>query len=326
VVLDDVPNPSINPDLPRTLTSQCYLWDKFPFLKRLSYSDDISEYGLCIFEQIETLVIEVCKKLTQYGVHLERTCRNPLLIPNGSMDQNIINNLPARVWPVTAGMSREIRFLDVPQTPNDLLAYIELCIKLVDMVTGITDVSEGRKPAGVEAASAIQALQEKAQIVYREKIRNNDLYLEEQGRMFISLGQNWYTETEHLRYEGKGAEQLLAFKGTDYQGELAFHIESGSTLPRSRAVQQARTLDLAKAKPSFPNKILLKEMNIPNADEVAAQMDAGPMGMAMQKLQQSGLIPPEVLQTIENIVKMDDKSFKANFGSGNPLDVAGGQK
>ena len=324
LVLDDLPNPSINPDLPRLMTSQCYLWDKYPFIKRFSYSDDISEYGLCIFEQIETLVVEVCKKLTQYGVHLERTCRNPLLIPNGSMDQKIINNLPARVWPVTAGMSREIRFLEVPQAPNDLLAYIKLCIELIDSVTGITDVSEGRQPTGVTAGNAIAELQNKAQTAHRIKIRNNDTYLEEQGRMFISLGQNWYTETEHLRYEGKGAEQLLAFKGVDYQGELAFHVEAGSTMPRNREVRRQQVMELAKAKPNFPNKVLCEELAIPNADEVAAQMDAGPMGIAMQKLQQSGLIPPEMLQTIQNIVKMDDKSFRQNFGSGNPLDVAGG--
>ena len=327
LVLDDLPNPSINPDLPRSTTSQCYLWDKFPFLKRLSYSDDISEYGLCVFEQIETLIIEVCKKLTQYGVHLERTCRNPLILPQGCGVKNSqTNNLPARIWEPVAGISSQIRFLEVPQTPNDLLAYIELCIKLVDMVTGITDVSEGRRPTGVTAGNAIAALQEKAQIVYREKIRNNDLYLEEQGRMFISLGQNWYTEQEHLRYEGKGAEQMLTFKGTEYQGELAFHVEAGSTLPRNREVRRQQTLELAKAKPNFPNKVLLQELNVPNHDEVAAQMDAGPMSLAMQKLKQSGLINEQTLQTIQNIVQMPDKDFRHNFSSGNPLDIAGGRQ
>ncbi|MFA4836315.1 MAG: LAGLIDADG family homing endonuclease [Dehalococcoidia bacterium] len=282
--------------------------------------------GNCVFEQIETLVIEICKKLTQYGVHLERTCRNPLILPKGCGVKNSqTNNLPARIWEPVAGLAQQIRFLEVPQTPNDLLAFIELCIRLVDMVTGITEVSEGRRPTGVTAGVAIAELQEKAQVAYRIKIRNNDTYLEEQGRMFIALGQNWYTDQEYLRYEGKGAEQMLAFRGIDYQGDLAFHMEAGSTLPRNRAVRQQQVLELAKSRPNFPNKALLKELSVPNADELAAQMDAGPLGMAMQKLQQSGLIPDEVLQTIDNLMKMDDKTFSQNFGSGNPLDVAGGQ-
>ncbi len=324
VVLDDLPNPSINPDLPRNISSQCYLWDKFPFIKRLSYSDDISEYGLCVFEQIEPLVIEVCKKLTQYGNHLERTCRNPLILPQGcGVKRDETSNLPARIWEPIPGMAQHIRFLEVPQTPNDIIAYIELCIRLVDMITGITDVSEGRRPTGIIAARAISALQEKAQIQHRQKIRNNDTYLEEQMRMFHSLGTNWYTEEQMLRYQGKGAEQMLPFKGTEYQGELAFHIEAGSTLPKNRAVRQQQIIELAAAKPNFPNKVLLKELEIPNHDEVAAQMDAGPMGMAMQKLATSKLFDPETLQSIQNVVQMDDKDFANNFGSGNPLDVAG---
>ena len=324
LVLDDVPNPSINPELPRTVASQCYLWDKFPFIKRMSYSDDISEYGLTLFEQVEPLIIEVCKKLTQYGIHLDRTCRNPLILPQGcGVIRDEVNNLPARIWEPVPGLAREIRFLEVPPTPNDILAFIELCIRLVDMVSGITDVSEGRNPSGVTAFRAIAALQEKAQSQYRQKIRNNDSAIVSQGMMFISLGQNWYTEEMKLRYQGKGAEQMLDFRGTEHQGELAFHVEAGSTLPNNRQVRQAQVVELAKMRPNLPNKVLLEQLSIPNHDEVAAQMDAGPMGQVMQKLQQSKLFPPEMLQAIQNVAQMDDKTFKSNFGSGNPLDVAG---
>ena len=320
LVLEDVPNPSINPELPRTTTSQCYLWDKYPFLKRYSYSDDIGEYGLSILEQIETLVIEICKKLTQYSSHLDLLCRNPLLLPKGcGVSKNDVNNRPQRVWEPTQGAAQYIRFLEVPQAPNDIMAFIELCIRLVDLVSGVTDVSEGRKPAGITAAHAIAALQEKAQTIYREKIRHNDLYLEEQGRMFISLGQNWYTDEKILRYQGKHDEQVFPFRGIEAQGELAFHIEAGSTLPRSRAIQQQQTLELAKARPNFPTKVLLKEMNIANHDEVAAQMDAGPLKMAMQKLKTSGLFDDQTLQSMMQILTMKDNDFRKVFGTGNPF-------
>lgn len=324
LVLEDAPNPSINPEIPRTTTANCYLFDKFPFLKRFSYSDDISEYGLCIFEQIETLVIEICKKLTMYGIHIDQACRNPLILPKGCgvADDNV-NNLPARIWRPIMSMAQQIRFVQTPPGPQEALAYIELLIKLVDMITGITDVSEGRRPTGVTAAHAIAALQEKAQTIYREKIRNNDLYLEEQGRMFISLGQNFYTEEQQLRYEGKGPEQMIDFKGIDFQGELAFKVEAGSTLPRNRAVRQAQVIELAKTKPNFPNKVLLQELAIPNHDEIAAQMDAGPVGMAFQKVAKTGHFTDEDLQFMQQIASMDDKSYNKAFPQAqNPM--AGG--
>ena len=145
--------------------------------------------------------------------------------------------------------------------------------------------------------------------------------------MFIGLGQNFYTEQQLLQYEGKapGQKASIPFRGVDFQGELAFHVEAGSTLPRNRGVRQAQVIDLAKAKPNFPNRILLEELGFPDAQGIAEQMEAGPMGMAMQKLQRTGLFNPEDLQSIQNVLSMDDATYAKNFGSGNPLDVAGNQ-
>lgn len=323
LVLSDDLNPSINPNLPRQVACNCYLWDKFPFIKRLSISDDMSEFGLSIVEQIESLVIEICKKLTQYGAHLGGLCRNPLILPKGcGVDRNQVNNLINRVWEPVAGLAAQIKYLDVPPAPTDIITFLELCIRLVDMITGITDVSEGRKPQGIEAARAIAALQEKAQTVFRDKIRHNDTYLEEQGRMFISLGQNWYTETQLLEYEGKsGQMEQVNFRGVDFQGELSFHIEAGSTLPHNRAVRQGQVIELAKAR-NLPNRILLEELGFADAKKLAQEMDAGPLQAALQKLKQSGLFEDDVLQAIEQLLSMDEATYRKNFGSGNPMDVA----
>jgi hypothetical protein len=323
VVLDDLPNPSINPDLPREVTCQTYLWDKFPFLKRDSYSDDISEYGLSIMEQIEPLIIELSKKLTKYGVSLDTQCQNPLILPqNCGVKRKDVNNLPARVWEPIGPLAQYIRYLQAPATQNDVIAFIELVLRLVDMITGLTDVTEGRNPVGVTAASAIQALQEKAQTQYREKIRNNDIYLEEEGRMFISLGQNWFTEEQMLNYAGKGEEKMIPFRGTEFQGECAFHIEGGSTLPHNRAARQATMIELAKAN-KLTNRTLFKELGVPNGDEEAARLEAGPIGLQLQKLTKSGLFDEATLASIKNVVTLDDRQFNKTFpGAMNPLQGA----
>lgn len=327
LVLSDLPNPSINPELPREVASNTYLWDKFPFIKRLSISDDMSEYGLSIIEQIESLVVELCKKLTQYGVHLDTLCRNPLILPKGcGVDEGQVNTLPKRIWRPVVSMAPHIKFLEIPSAPQDILTFIELVIRLIDMVTGITDVSEGRRPGDVTAYRAIAALQEKAQTVFRDKIRHNDTYLEEQGRMYISLRQNWDIGQRLLTYKNEfGEEVTVPFRGIDSQGEFAFHVEAGSTLPQNRNVRQAQVVEIAKAKPNFPDETLLEEMGFPDAQKIARQMQAGPLGMIMDRIKRSQLVDDATLQTLENLAKMTPQEFAKNFGSGNPLDIAGNQ-
>ena len=314
LVLEDRPNPSINPNLPRQVACETYLWDKFPFIKRLSYSDDISEYGLSIVEQIETLVVEISKKMTQYGVHLDMQCRSPLILPqNCGVKKDHVNNLPARIWEPIASMSQYIRFVQVPQAHSDILAYIDLCIRLVDIITGITDVSEGRRPTGIESGVAIATLQEKAQVVFREKIRNLDLYLEEQARMFISLGQNWYTEWQKVKLEGRNEVEQIDFRGPDFIHELSVHVESGSTLPRNRNQRRQMVVELAKIG-KISDKTLFEELDVPNAIEEARLLEMGPIGRALQRLADTGLFDEATLSMAQRVLSMDEDTYKKQFG------------
>ncbi len=327
-LLDDKPNPSINPVLPRAIATKSYLFDKKPFIKRLSYSDGLSEYGMTIVEQIEPLVMEISRKISQIAMHLHNQAISPLILPlDSGVKYDDVNNLPKRVWkPTTAATSQGIRFLQVPAISSDYLAYIELLMRLLEAITGLTEVSEGRRPTGITAAHAIAALQEKAQTVFREKIRNLDLYLEEQGRMFRSLDQNWHTAPLLLNYQGGGdQEELINYIGIEFQDEVAFHVEAGSTMPSNRAAQRQEMVELAKVG-MIDQQALLEELKVPKHDEIIQRMKAGPIGQALEKIAKTGLIDDQTIQTIKNILDMDPKTYKRNFPeTGNPLDLAGKQ-
>jgi hypothetical protein len=324
-VLSDQANPSINPELPRDLTSQTYLFDKYPVLRRHSYSDDVSEYGLAISEMIEPLIIEISKKISQIAAHLDTSCRPILLLPkNCGIRKEDVNNLPSRAWEVVAALSQFIRYVPVPSLPSDYNNFIQLLLRIVEIVTGLTDVSEGRKPAGITAGYAIAALQEKAQTVFREKIRNLDLYLEEQGRMYISLAQNWYTEERRLVYQGETGKQVIPFKGTDgeFAGEYAFTIESGSTLPRNRAVRQQQMIELAKAG-FIDQQAVLEEFNIQKRDEIIKRMQQGPLLTALEKVGKTGLIDEQTLEMIKQILTMSDQDYANAFPHTKPRSQLG---
>src|SRR5574343_672367 len=315
LVLSDVPNPSINPNMPREIACNCYLWDKFPFNKRLSFSDDMSEYGLMIIEQIEALVIDICRKVTQISANIDASCRPPLLLPkNCGIKRDDVNNLPGRIWEPVAALSQFIRWVQMPPLPADSLNFINLCLRLVEIVTGLSDVSEGRKPTGITAGVAIAQLQEKAQVIIREKVRNNDVYIETQGRMFISLGQNRYTEERKLTYQGATGEKSVQFRGTDqqYQGEYAFRVEAGSTLPKDRAAVMQMHVDLAKGG-MIDQQALFEELGVPKAEEIIARMKEGPINEMIGRLQATGMFDDATLQAIHRIIVSDPKDIEKLF-------------
>lgn len=301
LVLSDLPNPSINPEIPRETACNCYLWDKFPFLKRFSYSDDMSEYGLSVIEQIEVLVIELSKKITHISMHLDASCKPPLLLPkNCGVARKDVTTNPGRIWEPNAALAQFIRWVQVPPLPADYTAFVQLMMRLIEIVTGVSDVSEGRKPTGVTAGYAIATLQEKAQVIYREKIRNGDIYLEEQGRMFISLGQNWYTESRKLIYEGATGKQTAMFRGTDeqYQGEYAFAISAGSTLPKDRNAQLNMYLQLSQAG-QVDQKALFDALEVPNGDQIIERMQQGPVNQMLDKVRATGMFGDATDATVE---------------------------
>ena len=115
----------------------------------------------------------------------------------------------------------------------------------------------------------------------------------------------------------------LTFGDLDLLSGMGLAVQSQQLDELARDEYVSMAAELAKAFPNFPKAVLLKDLGIPNHDELAAQMDAGPMGMALQKIKQSGLVNDETLQTIKNIVSMSDKDYHHAFGTGNPLADAG---
>lgn len=317
VVLDDVPNPSINPNLPIELASQTYLWDKFPYNKLDSNTDTSNFWAFSIIEQIEILIRELNKKISQIAAYIDKTIRPTIIMPmNIGVEQHNVSNLPGQIWWVTNPvMSQYARYLQPPPLNQDFYNYIKMLLELIDSITGIHDVTQGKRPTGVTAASAIIALQEKAETMFREKIRNLTLVLEERGRMWISHVQNWYTEERKLKLSGKLKEDMqmdyLPYRGSDMLGQYGFEVATGSTMPKSMFVrqQQAQSLFTIKA---IDQKALLEAFEWPDREQVMQRMMLGPLGMLEDRLMKAGM-PPEIIQTIDFVGKMDDQQFKKTF-------------
>ena len=174
-----------------------------------------------------------------------------------------------------------------------------------DTILGNVDVLQGRKPAGVEAAAAIEALTEAANTRMRLKVRFMEAALRQLGRLVVSMIQQFYDTKRIIRLAGRDAETLLdkeldylnvnAPTGMDQQGELLLEnmipkdsefdvrIGAGSTLPVSRQSRFQQALQLFQVR-AIDQMELLKHSGWPRFEEVIARMQQeqeAQMGAAM---------------------------------------------
>lgn len=93
---------------------------------------------------------------------------------------------------------------DAPPVPPQLFELYHTLMQLVDQQSGVHEVTQGRKPTGITAASAIETLQEAAQTRIRLKERNLLVSLTKLGRMIVSRMLQFYTEPRVIRITGRG--------------------------------------------------------------------------------------------------------------------------
>lgn len=79
----------------------------------------------------------------------------------------------------------------------------ETLMALSDQISGIHDVTQGRKPTGITAAEAINELQEAAQTRIRLKERNLQVSLTKMGYLVTALFMQYYREPRVVKITGK---------------------------------------------------------------------------------------------------------------------------
>jgi hypothetical protein len=130
-----------------------------------------------------------------------------------------------------------------------------------DAISGIFDVTQGRRPVGIEAASAITELQEAAQTRLRLKVRNMEVALERMGELIVGLVQEFYTEERTIRLVGTNLakpqfvtinQNVLGDDGSVKRindvsvGKYDVEIGVGSTMPINKTRRYAEMMEMYK--------------------------------------------------------------------------------
>jgi hypothetical protein len=226
---------------------------------------------------------------------------NPIFVVDttAGIDTDNLVNRPGLVIEKTPG-SEVRREMGVGLQPH-VLAIIDRMREWFDGISGSSDISQGIKPQGVSAASAIVELQQAAQTRIRLKSRNLDAYLQDLGRHYLQLIMQFYSIPRIVRItnkedpklndyfkfqidtnEDESGEKKKSFKmsrynlnpedGKYYEGEIEeneivgnfdVRVTTGSSLPFSKTEKESRLLAL------FDRQIIdaeevLKNLDYPN--------------------------------------------------------------
>jgi hypothetical protein len=311
-VLEDVPNPNVNPTLMEESPEQAratYLFDRFPFTLVQSIKDSQTIWGQSDWEQLEGLQKEFSKTLSQYTFFKDRSVRPKIINPKSSgVHNDEFSNSINILNPTDDQLGAGIRYMTMDN--NNLMAEMQNAINLIRelffLVAGTFELEQAQT-GQVTAYKAIAALMEHAATMMRGKIRSYQRLVRERGRMYISHVQNFYTEERWVSFEQDGVTETVAINGRDMLVPAKLTVVSGSTLPRAQIQEREEAL-LMFDKGLIDQMETLKRLDYPGRAEVIKRMQAGPLGELLNRLATAEM-DPLLLQAVEAIGQMDQKEF-----------------
>jgi len=200
-----------------------------------------------------------------------------------------------------------------PSIPGYVQNYIQQTSVMMDAVTGVHDVTQGRQPTGVTAASAIAALQEAAQTRIRYKITKEiSTMIKDVGNYVVDLIQTYDDQILSLRERYSGGDfefkefnpQAVDEKTgkTFSEGQFDITVATGFRQPSGRLAAEERALKLYELGVYGVEDIVMA-LNEPNKQDLIERFYKRQQEAQMQ--QQGGeQIPPEVIEQFQQLVEI----------------------
>lgn len=331
IVLDDSPNPNINPALPIEIASTTYPWGRLPAYHANSYKDLISIWGFAAAEQVGDLIVKINQIMTKLIAYVINVMAPPLIVQQhcGITRQMIESALTkgGRLILMPTTPNARIEFLQIPNLPATFFQVLDLIVKFFDRIYQIEEADRGQAPNGVIAASAIVALQERNQITMQTKTSAVEFIAEQRAKWAIGLTQNFGTKVDTVDVGG----ETTPFRGTDFAGrKFNYVIETGSSTPRTSLQKQETAKWLWESK-AISLRGLLEAIGWENWKEEIERNGETQLDQALQILIDAGL-PEESAIQLKQVLMLpqggpgDVKRPGTTTGTGGTQNVAPEQR
>lgn len=219
---------------------------QYPFAK-IDHIPSGRFYGLSVVEGMIPLQKEYNRARSQIRMGANRTASPQWTYQEGSVP-NIkkLSNKPGEVIPYRVGFTPPAPVKN-PDMPSYAIQDQDRILKDIDDFTGQYEVSHGRTPPGVEAASAIAYLQEENDTRLYHTSASIEEAAQKVGYQCLSLIQQLWSADKIIKVTSKNnKDDVEAFKVSDMKNNTDIRVEPGSAAPKSRAARQALIMELMK--------------------------------------------------------------------------------
>lgn len=247
--LPDLPNGGVfliaNNRIVQGFDSWPYEHDQYPISKLDSVVTG-KFYTSSIVEDMIPIQQELNRSRSQLIESKNRMSKPQLVAEEGALDPKRVTTEPGQVILYKIGFQPP-QPLPLQNLPSYVTEEINRLYSDLADLSGQHEVSNGSTPPGVTAATAISFLQEQDESLIANHYDSIEELVQKVASQSLTYAKMFWDEERTVKIVGiDGAFDVQTFRGADLRGNTDIRVESGSSLPTSRAAKQAFIMDLMK--------------------------------------------------------------------------------
>lgn len=233
----------VGPHLVQFVEGNPYIHQQYPFVK-IPHIPTGRFYGDSVISDLVPVQREYNRTRGQITENKNAMAHQKLLAAKGSVVASKITTEPGQVVEYNLGYPAPTP-LPMQDLPNYVLQELDRLLMDFEDISGQHQVSKGQVPSGVTAATAINFLQEQDESMLSVTHAGIEEAFEKIGYQTLCYVKQYWDIARQVKVVGKdGYFNVISFSGADLRGNTDLRVESGSSLPTSKAAKQAFIMDM----------------------------------------------------------------------------------
>ena len=250
-------------------------------------SDNFYTRGVGYVEEIESLQDKADALDLRIDKNIALTSnRQKIISAQAGVNPAVVDNTQGRVITVNGDPTKAIYYDIPPQFGSDVYNYRTNTELLIQTVSGIMDVTQGRRPTGIIAGRAIQSLKESAEVRLADATDTAAWALSEVGALAIQIILQFFAKDRIVRATDANKDDELRVIA-EYPPSLAKGSDI-ETLIQAREQMEAQQMAMGLMPPEQPG------IGMPMTPAMG-----GPSASIEDMVPED--VPPEDLETIDGV-------------------------